>query len=279
MSKRENSRLYRRPLTPFSPFPVDAPKHEDELIVPAREGTLRVLCAAKEAGSVKRVVITASCAAISHGHPLERHERPFTEEDWTNVDNSKSPVTAYQKSKTVAERAAWEWLTREGGFEMTTVNPCGVYGPLLSKTVSSSMKAIEFMMKGQFLLIPQLGYGVVDVRDVADLHLIAMTHPLANGERFIACADQYTELRDIARILKQRFGNKAKKVPTRDAPNWLLKLAAYFDPLVALVAADLGKRYQESNAKAKTILGWRPRSAEDSIVDTTESMESFGLIP
>jgi nucleoside-diphosphate-sugar epimerase len=260
-----------------SPFPDTAPKHEDDLIIPAREGTLRVLRAAKEAASVKRVVVTASCAAISHGHPLERHERPFTEEDWTDVENPKSPVTAYQKSKTVAERAAWEWLAREGGLEMTMVNPCGVYGPLLSKTVSASMKSIEFLMKG-FPLIPQLGYGVVDVRDVADLHLIAMTHPQADGERFIACADQYTEFRDIAKILKQRFGNKAKKVPTRDAPNWLLKLAAYFDAQVALVASDLGKRYQESNAKAKRILGWRPRSAEDSIVDTTESMERFALI-
>ncbi|KAF2652330.1 NAD-dependent epimerase/dehydratase [Lophiostoma macrostomum CBS 122681] len=249
-----------------SPFPDAAPKHEQDLVVPAREGTLRVLRAAKEAKSVKRVVVTSSCAAISHGHPPERHEKTFTEEDWTDVDNPKSPVTAYQKSKTVAER-----------LEVATVNPCGVYGPLSSTSVSASMKTIEFMMKS-FPLIPQLGYGVVDVRDVADLHILAMTNPQASGERFIACADQYAELRDIAKILKQRFGNKAKKVLTRDAPNWLLKLAAYFDPQVALVASDLGKRYQESNAKAKRVLGWRPRSAEESIVDTTESMERFNLL-
>jgi nucleoside-diphosphate-sugar epimerase len=165
-----------------SPLPPNVPKHEDELIVPAREGTLRVLRASRNAG-VKRVVLTSSFAAIGYGH--EQRKTPFNETDWT--DPNGGDVSAYAKSKTLAERAAWDFIAAEGGdLELSVINPVGVFGPVLGPDYSASILIVQRLMDGALPGCPQLYFGIVDVRDVADLHIRAMTHPAAKGERFLA---------------------------------------------------------------------------------------------
>jgi nucleoside-diphosphate-sugar epimerase len=257
-----------------SPFPVNVPRHEDELIVPAREGALRVLRAARGAG-VKRVVQTSSFAAIGYGHP--EVVRPFTEHDWTAPEGGG--VTAYAKSKTLAERAAWDFMAREGGdMELAVVNPVGVFGPALGADFSTSIEIIKRMMDGALPALPRITFGVVDVRDVADLHLRAMTDPAAAGERFLAVAGEFVSMRDIGLILKSRMGSAGRRVPTRELPDWLLRIVALFDPSVGQIVPELGKRKTATNEKARRVLGWSPRSAEDAIVATAESLVRLGLL-
>ncbi len=257
-----------------SPFPAAVPKHEDELIIPAREGTLRVLKAARDAG-VRRVVLTSSFAAIGYGH--EQTDKPYTEESWTNPDQPN--VTAYIKSKTLAERAAWDFLSREGGaLELTTVNPVGVMGPVLGPDNSASIEYVLRLMNGALPGSPRLCLNIVDVRDVADLHLRAMLHPAAKGERFLAVAGDYMTMHSIALLLRARLGNSARLVPTGKMPDWTIKLVALFDPAVAQVVTDLGKYKNTSNEKARRMLGWSPRSNEDAVIATAESMLRFGLL-
>jgi nucleoside-diphosphate-sugar epimerase len=257
-----------------SPFPVNVPRHEDELIVPAREGALRVLRAARGAG-VKRVVQTSSFAAIGYGHP--EVVRPFTEHDWTAPEGGG--VTAYAKSKTLAERAAWDFMAREGGdMELAVINPVGVFGPALGADFSTSIEIIKRMMDGALPALPRITFGVVDVRDVADLHLRAMTDPAAAGERFLAVAGEFVSMRDIGLILKSRMGSAGRRVPTRELPDWLLRIVALFDPSVGQIVPELGKRKTATNEKARRVLGWSPRSAEDAIVATAESLVRLGLL-
>jgi nucleoside-diphosphate-sugar epimerase len=256
-----------------SPFPPGVPKSEDELIVPAREGTLRVLRAARDAG-VRRVVLTSSFAAIGYGHA--DHPAPFNETDWTDLNGNVPP---YQKSKTLAERAAWEFIAREGGaLELSVVNPVGVFGPALGPDYSTSILIIQRMMDGALPGVPQLWFGAVDVRDVADLHLRAMTHPAAKGERFLAVAGDFLSMADVAKILKRRMGAVAKRVPTLQLPNLLVRLAALRDPAIKLITGELGKRKNATNEKAKHVLGWAPRSNEESIVATAESLVRLKLL-
>jgi len=257
-----------------SPFPPGAPKHEDELIIPAREGALRVLRAAREAG-VRRVVLTSSFAAIGYGH--RPTTRPFTEADWTDL--SGIAVSAYAKSKTLAERAAWDFIAREGGtLELSVVNPVGVFGPVLGPDISTSIQIIQRLMEGALPGVPRLSFGGVDVRDVADLHLRAMTDPAARGERFLAVAGDFMTAQAIARILRARMGSAAERVPTRELPDWLLRLVALLDPSVAEIIPQLGATKSASNQKAKSLLGWAPRSNEDAIVATAESLVRLGLL-
>lgn len=257
-----------------SPFPFELPKHEDELIVPAREGTLRVLKAARDAG-VKRVVLTSSFAAIGYGHKPQRE--PFDERSWTNVTGEN--LTPYVKSKTLAEKAAWDFIAREGGsLELSVVNPVGVFGPVLSADYSTSIQVVQRLMDGAMPGVPRLWLGVVDVRDVADLHLRAMTNPSAKGERFLAVAGASLSFLDIAHILKARMGELSKKVPTRQLPDWLIRLAALADPSIKQVLPELGKRKDASGAKARRMLGWTPRSNEEAIVATAESLVRLGLL-
>src|ERR1700681_3753569 len=183
-----------------SPLPANVPKHEDELIVPAREGTLRVLRASREAG-VKRVVLTSSFAAIGYGQ--KPRTTPFTETDWTNP--SAADVSPYVKSKTLAERAAWDFIGREGGaLELAVVNPVGVFGPVLGPDYSTSIHLVQRMLDGALPGSPRLSLGVVDVRDLADLHLRAMTHLAAMGQRFLAVAGDFMTMLEIAQLLKAR---------------------------------------------------------------------------
>jgi dihydroflavonol-4-reductase len=257
-----------------SPFPLSAPKHEDELIIPAREGALRVLRAAREAG-VRRVVLTSSFAAIGYGH--EPMDRAFTEADWTDLNSSN--VGAYAKSKTLAERAAWDFITREGAaLELSVVNPVGVFGPVLGPDLSTSIQIIKRLMEGALPGVPRMAFGGVDVRDVADLHLRAMTNPAARGERFLAVAGDFMTAQAIARILRARMGSAAERVPTRELPDWLLRLVALLDPSVAEIIPQLGNTKSASNQKARNLLGWTPRSNEDAIVATAESLVRLGLL-
>jgi nucleoside-diphosphate-sugar epimerase len=257
-----------------SPLPPSVPKHEDELIVPAREGTLRVLRASRDAG-VKRVVLTSSFAAIGYGHKVR--ETPFNETDWT--DPNGDDVAPYAKSKTLAERAAWDFLVREGrGLELSVINPVGVFGPVLGADYSASILLVQRMMDGAMPGAPQLYFGAVDVRDVAELHILAMTHPVAKGERFLAVAGEFLTMLDIAKILKVRLGASAKRVPTRQLPNWMVRLAALRDPAVKLILPELGKKKNATNEKARLLLGWEPRSNEEAIAATAESLVRLGLL-
>jgi nucleoside-diphosphate-sugar epimerase len=257
-----------------SPLPPGVPKHEDELIRPAREGTLRVLCASRDA-AVKRVVLTSSFAAIGYGR-TER-QAPFTENDWTDLGGEV--VAPYQKSKTLAERAAWDFMAKEGGqLELSGVNPVGVFGPVLGPDYSTSILLVQRLMDGAMPGVPHLYFGVVDVRDVADLHLRAMTNPAAKGERFLAVAGDFMSFQDIAKVLKGRMGASAKKVPTRQLRNFLVRLAALRDPAIKLILPELGKLKNATNEKARRMLGWARRSNEDSVVATAESLLRLGLL-
>ena len=256
-----------------SPIPPNVPKHEDDLIVPAREGTLRVLRASRDA-RVKRVVLTSSFGAIGYGH--KPRTAPFNETVWTNLAGDDVP--AYQKSKTLAERAAWDFIAKEGGgLELSVVNPVGVFGPVLGADYSPSIQLVQRLMDGM-PGCPRLNFGFVDVRDVADLHLRAMTHPSAQGERFLAVAGDSISMLDIAQVLKRRMGDSAKRVPTRELPNWLVRIAAMRDPSLKVILPQLGKIKNATNEKARRLLGWNPRSTEDSIVATAESLVRLGLL-
>lgn len=257
-----------------SPFPAAAPRHEDELIVPARQGALRVLRAARDAG-VKRVVLTSSFAAIGYGQEVT--DRPFSEDDWTNPNADH--VIAYTKSKTLAERAAWDFLAREGGaLELSVVNPVAVFGPVLGPDYSTSIQIVQRLLDGALPALPRVSFGVVDVRDVADLHLRAMTHPAAKGQRFLAVAGEFMSIQQIAQLLKAKMGDAARRVPTRVLPDWLLRVVSLFSPTVAQVVPELGKHKKASNDKARRLLGWAPRSNEDAVMATAESLLRLGLL-
>lgn len=257
-----------------SPFPATIPRHEDELIVPAREGALRVLRASRDAG-VRRVVLTSSFAAVGYGGKPQ--QTPFDETSWTDAEGWG--VSAYVKSKTLAERAAWDFIAREGRhLELSVVNPVVVFGPVLGPDYSTSVLLVQRLMDGAVPGVPRLQFGVVDVRDTADLHIRAMTHPAAKGERFLAVAGDFTSLLDIARVLKRRMDASARRVPTWQLPNWLVHLAALRDPAVRQILPELGKMKNATSEKARRLLGWAPRSNEEAIVATAESLARLGLL-
>lgn len=257
-----------------SPLLIKEPSDENELIRPAVEGTLRVLRAAKAAG-VRRVVLTSSFAAIGYGHPPR--STPFTESDWTNVANADG---AYIKSKALAERAAWDYIAGEGqGLELAAVSPVIVLGPVLGVDSSASVELVKTMLNGRMRGLPQLMTGIVDVRDVADLHLLAMTRPEAKGERFLSIGGDCVTLQDIARTLKDNMGVAAAKVSTRLLPNWVVRVAAIFSATARQAASrELGKSRSVSNAKARQLLGWNPRSPQEAVLATGESLVRLGLV-
>jgi dihydroflavonol-4-reductase len=250
-----------------SPFPPVQPKDPDELIVPARDGALRVVRAALVAG-VERVAMTSSIAAIRSNRPSSE-SAPYTEADWTDGDDSSR--TPYVRSKTLAEQAAWQHVrAADAEDRLATINPGAIIGPALNDDHSYSLQAIQRLLAGM-PAAPQLGFTFVDVRDVADLHIRALTDPAAGGERFIA-TDRFLWLAEVAAILRDRLGDAAKKVPTRVAPNLLIRAMALFDGGVRSVVGDLGKESWFSSEKARTTLGWTTRPVEDSIEDCARSL-------
>jgi dihydroflavonol-4-reductase len=257
-----------------SPIPVHAVKDENELIVPARDGALRALRFARDAG-VTRLVMTSSVAAIFYGRSADKDS--FAEADWTNVDGGD--VSAYAKSKTIAERAARDWVAAEGGsLEFASVNPGLVLGPLLGTDFSPSLEVVKRVLEGAYPALPDLGFNLVDVRDVADLHIRALTAPGMSGERFMAVAPHgFLRLAEIAAILRERLPDHAGKVPTRRMPNWIMRLVALFDPAIRQMIGELGKTRHAEPTHAIQVLGWRPRPAADSVVDTARSLIALGV--
>ena len=256
-----------------SPIPPSVPKHDDELVVPARDGALRVLAAARDAG-VRRVVMTSSTAAICYG--MDGPRRTFTEKDWTDPTHRDS--YAYVRSKVIAEKAARDFMVVEGGtMEFVTINPGLVLGPVLGRDFSPSLEVIAKLMNGALPGLPNFGFPVVDVRDVAAAHIAAMIGDDMNGERFL-CAGEFLWMKDIGRILKEHFGERARRVPTRSLPDFVLRLVALFDKEVNMVLPELGKQRICNAAHAKAKLGWVPRPAADSIVDTAQSLIDHDMI-
>jgi dihydroflavonol-4-reductase len=257
-----------------SPLPAVNPKSDDELVRAARNGALRVLKASRDAG-VKRVVMTSAMAAIAYGRG-ERAE-PFSEADWTDETN-RNDTSAYERSKTLAERAAWAWHKAEGGaLELVTINPAMVLGPVLGSDFSASLEAIKKLLDGSLPALPRFGFSVVDVRDIAQLHLLAMTAPAASGERFIGSSD-FLWMKDMAIILKQGLGDKACKVPSISLPDFLVRLFAIFDPVVRGRLFELGKRRLVSSDKARRMLGWTTRPTRETILDAATSLQAQGIV-
>ncbi|MCB9675809.1 MAG: NAD-dependent epimerase/dehydratase family protein [Alphaproteobacteria bacterium] len=253
-----------------SPFPAAVPSHEDELIVPAREGTLRVLRAARAAG-VKRVVVTSSFAAIGYGGG----EPPpvFDETCWSDPDGDIAP---YAKSKTVAERAAWDFVA-DGGPELAVVNPVGIFGPVLGGRPSTSIELVKRVIRGM-PGCPRLWFGVVDVRDVVDLHLRAMSHPDAAGERFLAVSGDFLTVQQIATILKEHLGDRGSRIRTRQIPDFVVRLVALWDPAVRLTLTELGREKHGTGAKAERMLGWSPRTPAEALGATADSLIELGMV-
>jgi dihydroflavonol-4-reductase len=257
-----------------SPIPSSMPKNPDDLIVPAREGTLHVMRAAARA-SVQRVVQTSSSAAVFYGRD-DPNLHLFTEADWTDPDHKDN--VPYTRSKTIAERAAWAELPNlPRPLEWVAINPGLVLGPVLDKDASASVLIIAKLLKGELPGLPRFGYGVVDVRDLADLEVRAMTAPQAAGQRYIG-SGPFVSMSEIAKVLKQRLGDKAKKVPTGKLPDWVVRLVGLFDNEVRGQVFELGKVRRLSSAKAERDLGWSWRPWEDTIVDTATSLQAVGAL-
>ncbi len=258
-----------------SPLPRKPPKHEDELIVPARDGALRVLKAASRAG-VKRVVMTSSLAAVLYGHARDGSE-VYDESSWSKLTDE---VGAYERSKTLAERAAWEFvdgLPEAEKIEFVTINPGLVLGPILDSDYGTSGELVRKLMKRELPGCPDVAWAVVDVRDVAGAHVEAMTNPDAVGKRFV-CAIEQATIRDVAEILKEHFSDRGYRIPTRRVPGWLLRIVAIFDRTTRLILPELGKRQDVDNGRIKKVLGWNPRPLEEMVVSMGESMIAHGVV-
>jgi len=255
-----------------SPAPLRAPRHEDELVRPAVDGTLRVLRAAARAG-VRRVVLTSSIDAVRHGHG---ESRTFTEDDWSVPDG----LDAYPKSKTLAERAAWDLVGgQEGrGLELVTVAPGLVLGPLLRAEANVSVEVVRMLLTRAVPAVPRMGFSIVDVRDVATLHRLAMEAPAAAGNRYIA-GGRAVWLGEIADLLAREYRPRGYRVPTRPMPGWLLRTAARFDRRLRSGLPLLDVPASVSSAKAERELGWRARPAEEPVLAAAESLVRFGLVP
>jgi nucleoside-diphosphate-sugar epimerase len=257
-----------------SPVQPGHVENEDDLIIPAREGALRVLRAAHAAG-IGRVVLTSAFHAVSWGWPHDDHL--FTEDDWTILDGPG--VDAYGKSKTLAERAAWDFVAGEGeGLELVTLLPVAVMGSVMGKDISGSNHIVQNMLNGAMPGFPDLYIPIVDARDVADAHIRAMETVDAAGQRFLISSGPVMSLSDIGKTLREHLGEAAKKVPTRKIPDVAVKLGARANPQLRAAVPDLGYRKQLTSDKARRVLGWSPRESREAIVAAGESMVRKGLV-
>lgn len=258
-----------------SPFPPEVPKDENELIGPAVGGATRVLQACAEAGTVKRVVMTSSVAAVAFGHPQD--EKVRTEADWS-VPEKCDP---YPKSKTLAERAAWDLVAQlpaDRRFELAVINPGFVLGPLQNADQGTSGELIRKLMVRDMPACPEIGFAPVDVRDVAIAHRLAMETPGAAGNRYI-CAGEHIWVQDIAKVLAAEFNPKGYRVPTGRLPYWVMWIIAWFDKAVNLALTFVGRKELVSAAKAQRELGWKMRPVRDSIIETARTMIDQGVVP
>lgn len=257
-----------------SPLMAAPPRHEDELIVPAREGTLRALRFADRAG-VKRFVQTSSLAAIAYG----RSEKQYTinESNWTNIDHPDA--YPYVKSKTIAERAARDWIEASPTqMEFVSVNPSMVLGPVDSADFSVSVEAIKQLLNGSMPMAPDIGFAVVDTRDVADLHVRCLEEPGLGGERFVA-AGKFYKIIEVGEILRRNLpAEQTKKVPTRVMPNWMVSVLSLFNAGVHSIKSEVGKTRTADASHAKERLGWQTRNEEESIVDCAKSLIALGIV-
>lgn len=257
-----------------SPFPLDNPKNENELIIPARDGALRLLRAAKETGA-RKVVLTSSMAAIMYGFK-KQPGRPFNENDWSPLNGPGH--TPYTKSKTIAEKAAWDFMERENpGFGLSVVNPGAVLGPVLESDIGTSAQLVQMLMQGALPGLPPIAFPIVDVRDVADLHIRAMETEAANGHRYV-CVNGTMWMKDMAALLKEKFPEHTKKTPTKVLPVFMLRIAAMMDKFPKAGLRELNKWREGNNTMARVTVGWAPRSAEDAVIATAQSLIDLKLV-
>ena len=258
-----------------SPVPRELPKHPDALIVPARDGTLRVLRAAADAG-VRRVVMTSSIAAIVYGHARDG-SRIYDESDWTDAIDEVGP---YERSKTISEHAAWAFidsLSRGTRPELVVINPGVVLGPILDEHFSPSDLLVKALLSKELPGCPNFGWALVDVRDVAAAHVRALTAPEAAGQRVIVALPHVSML-ELAQMLERHFGPLGFTVPTRRIPDWVVKALALVSKPMSLAVRELGKRQDVSSERARKLLAWTPRPLEETLHDTGHSMLEHGVI-
>lgn len=257
-----------------SPLPRGAVKDDNELIVPARDGALRVLRAARD-GGVERVVLTSSLSAIVYGND---RSHLFTENDWSNLDGER--IGAYDKSKTIAERASWDFMASvkdESSMELVVINPGLVLGPLLSSDWGTSGEMVKRLLDHKVPAIPNINFATVDVRDVASAHLSAMLSPDAAGQRFI-CAEANHSMMEIAQILKANYSARGFKIPTGRLPSIAVRTMAIFDKTVRLALNDLDSSLNVDTTKIRTVLNWQPRDLREMTVSMADSMIEYGVV-
>ncbi len=262
-------------LSVASPVFMDIPSNEEEAIRPALEGIGRILSGAKEAG-VKRVVMTSNFGAVgfSNKDPLST----TTENNWTNPD--EPGLSVYEKSKLLAEKAAWKFMEEKGGsMELVTINPVAILGPSLSNHFTGSFGLIQHLLDGSMKAVPNIPLNLVDVRDVADIHIRAMTNPGAKGQRFIASADGQISMPEIAEFLRKENSLAAQNVSRKKVPNWVLHLGSLFNKHAKEGVLLLRMNRHVSNQKARNILGWKPISTnEDILRESLKSLLKYGQL-
>jgi len=257
-----------------SPFILNEPKDPDELIRPAVEGTLRVLKAAVAAGA-QRFVQTSSMAAVQYGHPKDR-SAAFTEDDWTVLDGPG--VTSYTRSKTLSERAARDFMNQQQtAMHYASVNPGLVLGPLLDRDMGGSAEVIQMFLRGKYPGCPRLSFGVVDVRDVATMHRLALETSEPSGGRYLGVSESAWFL-DMMRPIKAQLGANAKKVPSFELPNFMIRLVALFDPAARSIVPDLGEELHIDNSRTRKALGIEFMGVNESAPAMARSLVDLGLV-
>jgi dihydroflavonol-4-reductase len=257
-----------------SPFPKIMPKDENDLIIPARQGNINILSAASACG-VKRVVITSSTAAISYGQPKERRKRTFDETDWTDV-NRNDDIAPYYKSKTIAEKAAWDFIKNDhSGLELVAVCPGLILGSLLEEDFNASANVLIKLLDGSMPALPQIGFDMVDVRSIASLLILAMETPEAKNQRYIGSSG-YLTLSNMSRILKMAYPKM--KIPSRKLPNFMVHVLSLFDATLKPILLDLGTERKMNNSKAINDLGWKLIKPEETVLSCAASILQLGII-